>query len=81
MKDRSYSYKRAIREANVTRRDIRTAIDDIQSIDSGALSGGQRTLVDEILGLFYEAFAQDVLTEHRIMVDINTLCGFRRYAR
>ena len=65
----------------MTRRDIQAAIDDIQSIDSGALSGGQRTLVDEILGLFYEAFAQDVLTEHQIMVDINTLCGFRRYAR
>jgi hypothetical protein len=67
-------------EAGMTRPDIRAAIDDLQNIESNLLTSGQRTLVDEVLGFFYEAFAQAVLSENRIRVDIGVLCGFQRYA-
>ncbi|MEI6985306.1 MAG: hypothetical protein WCK65_04185 [Rhodospirillaceae bacterium] len=58
---------------------IRAAIHDLQNFSHNDMTKGQLSIVDNALGLFYEAYAQAVLDEHNLGVNISSICGFIRY--
>ena len=48
----------------MTRHEIRAAIDDLQTFSNTGLTSGELASVNRALGLFYEAYAQAILSAH-----------------
>ncbi|MEI8396187.1 MAG: hypothetical protein WCF85_15740, partial [Rhodospirillaceae bacterium] len=65
----------------LTRRELRTAIRDLQEFDRRHLTTSQLASVDTTWGLFLEAYAQTVLDERNLNIDVSRICGFTRFAQ
>ena len=59
--------------------ELRAAIGDLEAFSRAGLTRESRLKVDVALGHLYEAYAQAVLDERRLHVDIARICGFIRY--